>query len=164
MARCLNLTKTGEYAVAALSRLALESGGLCDSKPIAARVLARGQEIPLSFLVKILALCAKAGIIRSTRGAEGGFILNRPADEITLLSILEACEGDYRRRLCVFFPSRICEGPRCDVYCPLRNREEEVRSGLERVTLAEMADALGRHPGPGNERSMEALDGDRGRG
>lgn len=163
MARCLNLTKGGEYAIAALSRLALESeASLPDPKPVSILALAREQNIPPSFLSKIMAQCVKAGILRSKKGPEGGLSLNQPADEISLLSIIEACEGRYWRESCVFYSSRGCEGPECEVYCPLREKEEGLRAELGRVTLAEMAGALGRHPFLKAGQAMEGGDGHSG--
>ncbi len=144
MAKCLNLTRAGEYAIAALARLALESdvSGKCAS----VQTLAEKQRIPKSFLSKILARCVQAGIVRSKKGPDGGIFLARPADEISLLAVIEACEGSYRREFCVFYPARICEGPRCEVYCPLREREEKVREELESTTVGRMAQALRKHP------------------
>lgn len=165
MAKCLNLTKTGEYAIAALSRLALKrEESRPDPKPVSIQALAREQNIPLSFLSKIMARCVKAGILQSRRGPEGGITLKRPAEELSLLSIIEACEGNYRRESCVFYSSRRCDGPDCGVYCPLREKEEDLRSGLDRVTLAEMAGALGKHPYSKAGEAMEGFDGHRGRG
>lgn len=149
MARCLNLTKTGEYAVAALARLALAGEG---RGSVTARSLAHGQGIPESFLAKILSQCARAGIVSARRGPEGGVSLSRPAEEITLLSILESCEGSYRRSDCVFYRRRKCEGPSCDVYCPLRREEEGVRDRLAGVSLADMASSLRDHPEEGGKR------------
>lgn len=145
MARCLNLTRAGEYAIAALARLALKSD-VSGRGATSVRTLAREQEIPKSFLSKILARYAKAGIVQSKKGPDGGVALARPPQEISLLAVIEACEGSYGREFCVFYPTRRCDGPGCEVYCPLREREERVRSELDRVTLAEMARALRTHP------------------
>lgn len=161
MARCLNLTKAGEYAVAALTRLACQSDE-SDPKPVSVRALAREQRIPPSFLSKIVARCVRAGLLEARKGAGGGVVLSRPADRISLLSVIEACEGSYWRQNCVFYSSRRCEGPDCEVYCPLREREELLRCGLEQVTLAEMAGALRRHPYAKAANVMEGCDGDRG--
>lgn len=155
MTRCLNLTRAGEYAVSALSRLALEARS-SSGKPVSMRFLAKAQKIPADFLSKILAQCSKAGLVRSKRGSGGGLLLRRPAGEISLLAIIEACEGSYERESCVFFSSRVCRGPACEVYCPLRQGEQGVRDGLDRVTLAEMADSLGRHPDLDLEPRLEA--------
>lgn len=164
MAKCLNLTRTGEYAIAALSRLALDSEkSQPDPKPVSISALAWEQDIPPTFLSKIMAQCVKAGIVQSRKGPQGGITLNRPAGEISLLSIIEACEGSYRRGSCVFYASRSCDGPDCEVYCPLREREERLRAGLDQVTLAEMARALGRHPYLKTGQVMEECDGHRSR-
>lgn len=142
---CLNLNRGGEYAIAALTRLALESGGVT-GKLIAVRSLAESQGLPKSFLSKILEQCLRAGLIVSKSGSRGGVGLARPAAEISLLDILEACEGSYHRADCVFYSDRACEGTDCVVFCPLRKREEDVRLSLARTTLAEMARSLEIHP------------------
>lgn len=141
----MNLNRGGEYAIAALTRLALETGRE-PGKLIPVRVLAEVQVIPKSFLSKILELCAKKGLLFSKSGAHGGVALAKPASEISLLDILEACEGPYHRADCVFYPERKCEGVDCVVFCPLREREEDVRLSLARTTLAEMARSLEVHP------------------
>jgi Rrf2 family protein len=141
----LHLNRGGEYAIAALTRLALNSGRE-PGKLISVRVLAECQGIPKSFLSKILEMCVRAGLITSKSGSRGGVALARPAAEISLLDVLEACEGSYSRADCVFYAERPCEGPDCLVFCPLRKREEDVRVSLARTTLAEMARSLEVHP------------------
>lgn len=81
---------------------------------------------------------------------------SKPPDQISLLDVIEACEGGYARDFCVFYPDRRCRGPECEVYCPLREREEGVKTALGRVSLAEMAGALKRHPYSVNRNLSEA--------
>lgn len=145
MARTLHLTRAGEYAIAALARLALETDPT-DPRPVPVRTLALRQRIPKSFLSKIIAQCAKAGIVSARKGPTGGVALSRAAADISLLSIIEACEGDYARAACVFFSARPCPGTECEVYCGLRKDEESVKRRLMRTTLAEMAESLRVHP------------------
>lgn len=170
MQRCLNLTKAGEYAVSALARLALgELDG--EARTSTVKELAADQGIPASFLAKIMAQCARAGLTTSRRGPDGGVRLSQPADRISLLSVIEACEGAYRRSDCVFYPDKPCDGPSCEVYCPLRREEEDLRSRLAAVTLADMARSLRKHPllnrsgapsrRTASRRSKEEDDGDR---
>jgi Rrf2 family protein len=141
MGRRLNLSQAGEYAVASLSRLAL-----CFPRPVAVQDLARAQGIPRPFLAKILGRCAKAGIVRSKTGPSGGMTLARDPGSITLLSVVQACEGDFQRSLCVFYGERVCDGPACRIYCPLRRTEENLRSDLGAATLADMSRSLKDHP------------------
>ena len=156
---CLNLNRGGEYAIAALTRLALVSGQE-SGKLVPVRDLAEAQGLPKSFLSKILEQCQRKGLITSKSGARGGVALARPAAEISLLDILEACEGPYHRADCVFYGARKCEGTDCVVFCPLREREEDVRVSLARTTLAEMAKSLEIHPlnSPKTEQTPGPMD------
>ncbi len=147
MSRCLNLSRAGEYAIAALSRLALQAEG--GGGPFPTETLARAQGVPQSFLTKILARCARAGLVRTTKGPSGGVELSRPPERISVLEVIEACEGRLSRERCVFYQEKTCAGPDCAVYCPLREEEERTRLRLAQTTLARMAMALRSHPGPG---------------
>lgn len=153
---CFNLNRGGEYAIAALTRLALETDGK-PGKLVPVRILAESQDIPKAFLSKILELCARAGLIATKSGAKGGVSLAREASAISLLDILEACEGPYHRSDCVFYGERKCEGADCVVFCPLREREEDVRVSLARTTLEEMARSLKVHPLNDKTKTEQAL-------
>jgi Rrf2 family protein len=78
-----------DYAV----RAAVELAATSDEKPVKAERIANAQEIPLNFLENILGELRHAGIVRSHRGAEGGFRLAKPAPEITVADIIRAVEG-----------------------------------------------------------------------
>jgi Rrf2 family protein len=78
-----------DYAVRAVVELAAADG----EKPVKAERLATAQEIPLNFLENILGELRHAGIVRSHRGAEGGFRLAKPANEVTVADVIRAVEG-----------------------------------------------------------------------
>ncbi len=78
-----------DYAV----RAAVELAATTDEKPVKAERIATAQDIPLNFLENILGELRHAGIVRSHRGAEGGFRLARPADQINIADIIRAVEG-----------------------------------------------------------------------
>ncbi len=78
-----------DYAVRAGVELAAADG----DKPIKAERIANAQDIPLNFLENILGELRHAGIVRSHRGAEGGFRLAKPADAITVADVIRAVEG-----------------------------------------------------------------------
>ena len=137
----INISQGGEYAVSALARLALRY-----PEPMSVESLASAQRIPRPFLAKILGLCAKAGFVRAKTGPAGGMRLARDPKTIPILEIIEACEGELRRSNCVFYSERACDGPFCEVYCPLRRNEEDLRKGLKGTTLADMARSLEDHP------------------
>ncbi len=78
-----------DYAV----RAAVELAAASDEKPVKAERIATAQDIPLNFLENILGELRHSGIVRSHRGAEGGFRLARPAEEISIADIIRAVEG-----------------------------------------------------------------------
>jgi Rrf2 family protein len=61
--------------------------------PVKGERLAQAQEIPLNFLENIMADLRNAGLARSRRGADGGYWLGRPAEEITLADVIRAVDG-----------------------------------------------------------------------
>jgi Rrf2 family protein len=78
-----------DYAVRAMVQLAAAPG----DRPTKGDAIAQAQAIPLKFLENILGDLRHAGLVRSQRGAEGGYWLNRPADEITVADVIRAVEG-----------------------------------------------------------------------
>jgi Rrf2 family protein len=78
-----------DYAV----RAAVELAAATDEKPVKAERIATAQGIPLNFLENILGELRHAGIVRSHRGAEGGFRLAKPADQISIADIIRVVEG-----------------------------------------------------------------------
>jgi Rrf2 family protein len=85
----MRISAKADYAVRAAVQLAAGDG----ERPTKGDTIARAQGIPLKFLENILGDLRHAGLVRSQRGAEGGYWLNRPADEITVADIIRAVEG-----------------------------------------------------------------------
>jgi Rrf2 family protein len=84
----MRISAKADYAVRAAVELAAAGDG-----PTKGDAIARAQAIPLKFLENILADLRHAGLVRSQRGAEGGYWLARPADAITVADIIRAVEG-----------------------------------------------------------------------
>jgi Rrf2 family protein len=85
----MRISAKADYAVRAVVELAAAT----DEKPVKAERIATAQQIPLNFLENILGELRHAGIVRSHRGAEGGFRLSKPAAEITIADVIRAVEG-----------------------------------------------------------------------
>src|SRR4030081_1811518 len=85
----MRISARADYAV----RAAVELAAASDERPVKAERIATAQGIPLNFLENILGELRHSGIVRSHRGAEGGFRLARPAEEITIADIVRAVEG-----------------------------------------------------------------------
>jgi len=89
----MTVSVKGEYAVAALLDLAQQPAGT----PTRIADIARRQRIPQKFLELILASLKQGGFVESRRGAEGGYLLARPARSITVGEVLRFIEGERRR-------------------------------------------------------------------
>src|SRR5438477_1425907 len=78
-----------DYALRAGVELAQAEAG----RPVKGERIAQAQEIPLKFLENILGELKHAGLVRSQRGAEGGYWLAGPADNVSIADIIRAVEG-----------------------------------------------------------------------
>jgi Rrf2 family protein len=85
----MKLSRTVAYAVRATLQLAQQPS----ETPIPCSKLASDGNMPERFLLQILRSLVTHGILRSTRGVDGGYALTRPPEEISLLDIIEAIEG-----------------------------------------------------------------------
>jgi Rrf2 family protein len=85
----MRITAKADYAV----RAALELASVEDAEPIKGERLSEAQDIPLQFLEHILLELKHARLVRTKRGAKGGYWLARPPDEITLADVIRAVEG-----------------------------------------------------------------------
>jgi Rrf2 family protein len=88
----VRVTAKVDYAVRAATMLATESSR-ADGRPVKGERIASAQDIPVKYLENILSELRQAGIVRSQRGAEGGYWLARPAAEITVADVIRAVEG-----------------------------------------------------------------------
>ena len=85
----LSITTKSPYALSAL----VELHRLQASGPVPIAELARRRQIPVQFLEQLFASLRRAGILRSQRGVKGGYTLARPADEVTVLELVEVLDG-----------------------------------------------------------------------
>jgi Rrf2 family protein len=86
----VRISAKADYAVRAALELAAAAG---EGRPVKAERVATAQGIPLNFLENILSELRHAGIVRSQRGADGGFRLARPPGETTVADVIRAVEG-----------------------------------------------------------------------
>src|SRR5437763_12260574 len=85
----MNISVKAEYALQALLDLAMHHRGV----PVKIADIARRQKIPQKFLELILAGLKQGGFVESRRGAEGGYLLARPAEAITVGEVVRYMEG-----------------------------------------------------------------------
>jgi Rrf2 family protein len=85
----VHMSAKTEYAI----RAAVELAGADHDQSIPAPAIAEAQQIPLRFLLNILADLRRAGLVDSRRGPGGGWWLARPADQITIADVVRAVDG-----------------------------------------------------------------------
>ena len=90
----MNISVKGEYALQAIFDLAAQRPG----EPVRIADIARRQKIPQKFLELILAGLKQGGFVESRRGAEGGYLLARAADSITVGEVLRFVEGPQQNK------------------------------------------------------------------
>ena len=90
------LTKTSISAIRALVYLGLHDTG----EPVSPRHVAGRLGESQTYLAKVMRHLVKAGILRAHRGGGGGVTLNRPPEQITLLAVVEACQGAIQGNFC----------------------------------------------------------------
>lgn len=128
-----------EYATRALLDLALAREGAA----IRTADVAKRQRIPKKYLEQILLLFKREGILRSKPGLHGGYMLARPAGQITMADVVRTVDGPLAPVRCVSLTAYApCTCPHEEI-CPLRAVWQQARTAmaqvLERVTLAEVA-------------------------
>jgi Rrf2 family protein len=133
----LELTQRGAYAVRASITLArVSDGGLLPSSAIA-----REMRIPPRFLPQVMADLVRAGIVEAQVGRRGGYRLARPAATLSLLEVIEAVEGEARRKTCVIRGSPCGDGVRCDVHAVFEAAQDALLAELSGTSIAEAAAA-----------------------
>ena len=131
----MRVSAKADYALRAAAELAAAEG----KGPVKGEQLARAQSIPPKFLENILLELRHAGLVQSQRGAEGGYWLARPAEEITLAEVIRAVEGPLANVRGTRPESLEYQGtaePLQQVWIAVR---ASLRRVLESVTLADVA-------------------------
>lgn len=129
---------TSELAVRALLYLTMRPPGQLST----IREIARGTALPGPYLAKVLRPLIRVGLVRAFRGPGGGLELGRAPGEISLLSVVQALDGEAVRDTCVLGLRRCC----ADSPCPLHQRwfplQQQMQKLLEETTLASLVHDL----------------------
>jgi Rrf2 family protein len=132
----MKLSTRSRYGVRLMTCLACANNG---DKPVLLKDIAAAEEISEKYLSLIVIPLRAAGLIKSQRGARGGYNLARDPDKISLQSIIEAIEGEIYLVHCIKQSSgcnRSATCPTRDIWNILRNKIADTLNG---ITLAELA-------------------------
>jgi Rrf2 family transcriptional regulator, iron-sulfur cluster assembly transcription factor len=126
----MKVSTRGDYAARALLSLALHGS----DRPTSVKEIAERTGLPQPYLEQILLAVKGAGLVRSKRGVGGGYVLARPAEEISLADILAAVDGPLT--------TLMEEHDHCEGHCVLQEVwvgvSDEMRLYLEGYTLADL--------------------------
>jgi Rrf2 family transcriptional regulator, cysteine metabolism repressor len=131
----MNISARSKYAVRALVELAQRGDG---ETTVRLTDVAATREMPLQFLEQVFASLRRAGIVRSRRGACGGFALARPAEEITVLEVVEVLDGLLSPAVCTQGECEHMDG--CGAAAVWLEAKAAVEDVLRRTTVASLAE------------------------
>ena len=133
----MRLNQATDYAF----RMVLYLASLPEGTKITGAALAEKQNIPERFLLKIMRSLTAANIMKSYRGVEGGFALQRAPKDITLFDIIEAVEGQTELQRClhdVGSCSKGCSGM-CSIYAAFADIQRDLAAHLKSINFETLA-------------------------
>lgn len=136
----MKISSKGRYALRMMIDIAQHgASGWVSIKDISDR-----QAISIKYLEQIVASLTKAGLLRSSRGPQGGYMLAKPADQYTAGEILRAIEGNLAPVACLESEVNLCSR---QAFCPTlkfwSGLHQVVNNYVDSVTLDQLANACG---------------------
>jgi Rrf2 family protein len=137
----LRLTKKADYGLMALKYLAEQPTGP-NSLPAAqsAKDIAQAYHIPPPLLAKILQTLARAGLLVSHAGTNGGYALARPAAEISAFEVIRAIDGPLFITSCITIHGTCDLAGHCTIKEPLRKVNDSIKELLSDIRISDLAE------------------------
>jgi Rrf2 family protein len=127
------LTKNTDYAIRALLALASKTGSYVSAKSIATE-----HDIPYQFLRRLLQEMIRHNLIVSKEGVQGGFMMQKDPDEITVTELIEIFQGKVQVSECMFRKQICGNRARCVLRHEIMRIEQVVQSEFEKVTIGKL--------------------------
>jgi Rrf2 family protein len=132
----MQITRQADYAI----RAVLFISKLGDNQRAATSHIAQEQHIPPSFLAKIISQLSIAGLLQTSRGARGGVMLAKRAEDITLLDVVESIDGPIALNECVTDANSCSFGDGCPLRPIWCEAQEELVNRLKSTNFAQFAE------------------------
>jgi len=135
----LKLSNRGLYGIKALYELAKHY----DKQPLPMREISTRHGMPAPFLEQVLYLLKQKGLVKSIRGTNGGYLLSRPPDEITIGDVVRAIEGPIALCDCLKHKTEGMISDKelnCFVSGMYRKIGEKIEQAFDSVTLLELTE------------------------
>ena len=143
----MQISRKIDYALRAVIYLTMRS----DRRPCSVAEIAAREGVPKKFLEKIIQDLIHKGLVRSTRGAQGGYTLAREPETVTFKDVIEAIEGPVSLNVCVGDAgeaSDCCaQSPRCSMLWVWREAQKRVMEVFATTTLAAVSQKRTAVPG-----------------
>lgn len=133
----MKLSTKGRYGLRAVLDLAVHA----DEEAVALSQIAERQQISMNYLEQLIAKLKKVGIVNGIRGAQGGYKLSRPAEEISVGDILRALEGDLNPVDCseVSHSDSICNhSDSCVTKYVWKRISDSINEAVDGIKLSEL--------------------------
>src|SRR2546428_9767993 len=141
MQHVLQISRKIDYGLRAMIHLA----GLPAGRIASLQDLSVPLHLPREFLAKVLKILTAKGLVRSSRGAHGGYQLARPARDISFLEVIEAVEGPVQLNVCLDHKDRCDVSARCTMDQIWKVGQDRMLEVYPRTSLAQLASEP---PGP----------------
>ena len=130
------LSNTSKYAIRAMIYLALFASA---DKKAGIKEISKKLDIPTPFLGKILQMLAKHHVLSSTKGPHGGFSLNKPAMDISIMEIIEIIDGSDSFDICLVKTTKCSSDAPCSMHDRVGPLRREMKRIFETETIADLA-------------------------
>lgn len=131
----MQITRQSEYAI----RIIIELAQADPDELVSSKLISEHQGVPEVFLQKTVQLLAKAGLVTTQRGVQGGVRLAVDAQKITIADILQAIEGPLAINPCLGPGATCANSPHCQVRRILCRGQQALYNELSRETIADIA-------------------------
>jgi len=131
----MQVTREGDYGIRSVLYLARQP----IKKVSFVNEISEEYKIPRSFLAKILQKLVRAKIVRSYRGVKGGFSLAKPARDITVLSVLEAIEGNMAVNICISDKKKCTFSKHCPTHSLWATVQSKITDTLKKTNFEDLA-------------------------
>lgn len=128
----MKITREADYALRIVAMLAK------NGTQIEAKLLAEKNNIPYRFTLKILRKIVQAGYLKSFRGVNGGYMLNKAPSEITLRNIIEIIDGEITLNICLGGDSCCSNNDACALKQKLARVQNIIISELDSITFEDI--------------------------
>ena len=131
----MKISTRGRYALRMMLDLAVNNNG----EPISIKDIAERQQISDKYLEQIISILNKAGFVRSIRGPQGGYMLNREPKEYTVGMILRLTEGSLAPVACLDYEPNDCERRNeCVTLILWEKLNDAIKSVVDNITLQDL--------------------------